>query len=199
MSGSLGSQHSVVLTAGGNLWVWGEGSNGSLGINNKEDKHTPYLLIQPSLQKVIQVCAGEYHTMAINTAGEVYTWGEGSKGQLGTGSSKVELKPVLLEGLSGKRITQGCCGESFCGVLSDQGDVYTWGDSDLGKLGLGQNVSVQYYPRIIKDLSHCKRISAGMAHMAAIDNNGSVYTWGSGYGGRLGHGDQENQYIPKLV
>ena len=84
-------------------------------------------------------------------------------------------------------------------MLTDQGHVYTWGDSDLGKLGLGQNVSVQYYPRIIKEMPQCKTISAGMSHMAAIDNNGVIFSWGSGFGGRLGHGDQENQYVPKQI
>lgn len=127
--------------------------------------------------------------MAINTAGEVFTWGDGSSGQLGTGSTNKEVKPKLVESLSGKLIIQGSCGESFSAVLTDQGHVYTWGDSDLGKLGLGQNVSVQYYPRIIKEMPQCKIISAGMAHMAAIDNNGVIFSWGSGFGGRLGHGD----------
>jgi len=36
-----------------------------------------------------------------------------------------------------------------------------------------------------------------MAHMAAISNQNLLYTWGSGFGGRLGHNDQENQYVPK--
>lgn len=102
--------------------------------------------------RITQVLAGEYHTMAINTAGEVFTWGEGVNGQLGTGSTHKEAKPQLVDSLGGKRIVEGCCGEAFSAVLTDQGHIYTWGDSDLGKLGLGQNVSVQYYPRIIKEM-----------------------------------------------
>lgn len=27
----------------------------------------------------------------------------------------------------------------------------------------------------------------------------AVYTWGSGYGGKLGHSNMENQYYPKLL
>ena len=33
--------------------------------------------------------------------------------------------------------------------------------------------------------------------MAAISNQGLLYTWGSGFYGRLGHNNTDNQYSPK--
>ena len=91
------------------------------------------------------------------------------------------------------------CGENFSAALTDQGDVYTWGDAEVGKLGLGPNTSTQYYPRQIKDFVPIVKITAGMAHMAAISSQGLIYTWGSGFYGRLGHKDTENRYSPKQV
>lgn len=42
-------------------------------------------------------------------------------------------------------------------------------------------------------------ISCGGAHSAAITNSGKLYTWGRGRYGRLGHGNGDDQLLPKLV
>ena len=43
------------------------------------------------------------------------------------------------------------------------------------------------------------KVAAGGAHSAAIAADGSLYTWGKGRYGRLGHGDSDDQMKPKLV
>lgn len=52
MQGAVGSQHSMMTTAGGNLWVWGEGCNGSLGTGDNKDKLNPYLLAKGDMGKI---------------------------------------------------------------------------------------------------------------------------------------------------
>jgi len=42
-------------------------------------------------------------------------------------------------------------------------------------------------------------ISCGGSHSACITSNHELYTWGKGRYGRLGHGDSEDQLLPKLV
>ena len=42
-------------------------------------------------------------------------------------------------------------------------------------------------------------VSAGTAHSFAITADGSVWSWGIGGFGKLGHGDQQNQLLPKKV
>lgn len=42
-------------------------------------------------------------------------------------------------------------------------------------------------------------ISCGGAHSAAITKSGKLYTWGRGRYGRLGHGNGDDQLLPKLV
>ena len=42
-------------------------------------------------------------------------------------------------------------------------------------------------------------VACGSNHSAVIVDNKQLYTWGSGEFGRLGHGDEESQTLPKLV
>lgn len=43
------------------------------------------------------------------------------------------------------------------------------------------------------------QIACATWHTAAISKDGKVYTWGNGSNGKLGHADEENQPLPKLV
>lgn len=47
-------------------------------------------------RKVVDVAAGEGHTLVLTGDGSVYCWGKGMFGRLGTGSEKDELFPVKL-------------------------------------------------------------------------------------------------------
>ena len=42
-------------------------------------------------------------------------------------------------------------------------------------------------------------MSAGDYHSLAITADGAVWSWGGGAYGRLGHGDEQNQLLPKKV
>ena len=42
-------------------------------------------------------------------------------------------------------------------------------------------------------------MSAGAFHSLARTADGSVWSWGYGSTGRLGHGDQQNQLLPKKI
>ena len=84
--------------------------------------------------------------------------------------------------------------------MSVDGEVYSWGEGDDGKLGHGNKTSCDR-PRVIEALrgKDITFIACGGAHSAAITATGELYAWGKGRYGRLGHGDSEDQTRPKLV
>ena len=41
--------------------------------------------------------------------------------------------------------------------------------------------------------------AAGYAHNVAWNEEGRLYTWGKGRAGRLGHGGEEDELVPRLV
>ena len=54
-------------------------------------------------------------------------------------------------------------------------------------------------PELIAGLAgkRVTQVSAGDEHSACVTESGDVYTWGIGDGGRLGHGDEEEEYTPR--
>lgn len=44
-----------------------------------------------------------------------------------------------------------------------------------------------------------KHVSCGADHTVAVDDTGNLYTWGLGNFGNLGHGDTEDQPVPRIV
>lgn len=139
------------------------------------------------------------------------TWGDGGEGQLGhyplerQGVLKTywELVPRELEaGASFKGIA---CGLNHTLAIDNEGSVWSWGKSDFGKCGHG-NDSDQEYPKKVEALSGvvAESVACGEFHSAVVDVEGRLYTWGWGGswfsgGGQLGHGDRQSVDRPKLV
>ena len=68
--------------------------------------------------------------MCLTVRGDVYAWGCGSDGQLGIGKMS-EPRPMLIQILQGKRVSEIACGENHsAAVLQDgqllPGDLGTW-------------------------------------------------------------------------
>ncbi|KAF4031426.1 Regulator of chromosome condensation (RCC1) repeat [Phytophthora infestans] len=125
----LGSHHSVALSAGGIVYTWGSGGYGQLGhgdfavsgessersdaiFRSQFDPHTgrEYPVIDLPLQldssyfeemRVAQVACGYYFTVVVTEDGSVFSWGEGSDGQLGLGYSDSYRVGFLDPNISG--------------------------------------------------------------------------------------------------
>ena len=85
-------------------------------------------------------------------------------------------------------------------VLTDEGIVFSFGWGSDGKLGHGDGKE-QYKPKVIEALRGMRvvAIAAGRNHSMVLTDGGAVLSFGGGKSGQLGHGDQENQYVPKVI
>lgn len=86
----------------------------------------------------------------------VFMWGRGEDGQLGLGDTSDQDEPTYVDALRGVGVRQIACGSGHTVVLTTEGEVYTWGRGDDGRLGHGDN-GWKYVPRITQSLSgaHC--------------------------------------------
>ena len=87
---SAGYVHSMALKKDGTVWTWGRNDGGQLGNNNTSNKSLPVQVKGGAsgseyLTDVVQVTAGNWHSMALKANGTVYAWGWGQYGQLGNG------------------------------------------------------------------------------------------------------------------
>ncbi|XP_078620370.1 uncharacterized protein LOC144887197 [Branchiostoma floridae x Branchiostoma japonicum] len=154
----------------------------------------------PAKIKIRQVAVGLEHMVVVAMERAVYTWGEGSKGQLGHGDLLGRSKPEMVEALKGKSIVRACCGDGFSVFVSDNGIVMTCGDGSNGCLGHGDWMSASR-PRLIEPLLSVdvRAISCGPHHVVAVGSDGEVFAWGRGKHGCLGLGDEEDHFSPQEV
>ena len=149
---ACGYRHTGCVDEGGRLYTWGSNASGALGIGASEEavsnRLTPVEV--EAVQCDVGVAAlalGAAHSALITTAGDVYTWGCGTKGQLGHGlwealTSKGrplnKTAPELLDVAPLRRCSlQVSCGDAHTGVVTRQGHYYTFGSGSAGRLGLG--------------------------------------------------------------
>lgn len=148
------------------------------------------------MRDVTYVSAGTWHSGAITSSNEVYMWGDGKKGQLGTGKKEAELSPVTVaEPLYGARIKQVACGGAVTAFLTHEGRVYQAG---TGHVTNGSSVPFQAKGDL--EGVHADEVACGYAHVVAVGiYRRRLFTWGLGAGGRLGHGEERSEQEPKKL
>ncbi len=81
---AAGRQHVLVLTDSDGVFAFGEGAHGQLGTGDTQDRHVPVKLTTFDGINVVQISAGDEHSVAV--VGEtfvnrqVYSWGLGRNG-----------------------------------------------------------------------------------------------------------------------
>ena len=92
-------------------------------------------------------------------------------------------------------------GEHHNAAISKEGYVYTWGRGLFGQLGHGTDESYTV-PKLVSSLLKIPiwQVSWGWQHtMALSKSKNSVFSWGYGKYGQLGHGDTKNYLMPKEI
>ncbi|XP_033110692.1 probable E3 ubiquitin-protein ligase HERC1 [Anneissia japonica] len=191
----------VILPETTEVYVWGSNSSHQLAEGSQEKILQPKLA--PSFANPQQVEAGQYCTFVTSSDGTVKACGKGSYGRLGLGDSnnQTQLKKLNFENYLITKVSSSKGSDGHTLALTTEGQVFSWGDGDYGKLGHG-NTATQKYPKMIQGILTGKvvvGISAGYRHSACITHDGQLYTWGEGDYGRLGHGDSNSKNCPTLV
>ena len=143
----------------------------------------------------MRVASGTYHTLAINSRGELYTWGSNKNGQLGIGTTTDnELAPQRVGNDSDWEAISGGTNHSL--ALKSDGTLYAWGKNDRGQLGIGSR-SNETTPQRVGNARDWKDISAGGKHSLALKSDSTLYAWGSNFSGELGNGENAADFNDK--
>ena len=165
-------ERSLVLTEQGKVFFWGEDFFGK-----RADKAT---LMHDFQTRVLSLAVGFLHALAVvgtyefaEVEGfEVFSWGDGSYGELGHGDCNNRETPTRIEyfGDQGKRPLKVAAGSRFSVVKDVQGAIYTFGSNSVKECGrLGERCLLP--ERLSLGVDEAVRpydIFAGASHAACI-------------------------------
>jgi len=150
-------------------------------------------LIFDSMQTIIREGSGDAGSGKVQElARYVYVCGAGYHAQLGRKAGRGEKKyanipiPVTIDA----PIREISCGALHTAVVTDDGDVLTWGDCSHGQLGhAGANYAMWPIPKdVFIEGGPAKTVACGQNHTVAITMSDEAFAWGLGKYGQLGNG-----------
>ncbi|XP_074613691.1 uncharacterized protein LOC141873555 isoform X3 [Acropora palmata] len=202
---AAGYSHSAVLSAKGQVFTFGGGLYGQLGLGTNCKQVVPQLVESLAKERVYLICCGSFETLAVTEGQKIFNWGRSphffrfymrqehrakrsTQANVPMSSLSHRLLPVKIDCLFSSRINDVCCGNCHYLVLLESGQLYSWGFNDYGQLGLGNKMDSPMTPRLIHKLAnkHIMSISVGAECSAAMDAAGLVYVWGRADSGQLG-------------
>uniref|UniRef100_A0A8C2A9Q1 HECT-type E3 ubiquitin transferase n=1 Tax=Cyprinus carpio TaxID=7962 RepID=A0A8C2A9Q1_CYPCA len=191
------------VSADGAVKACGKGSYGRLGLGDSNNQSMPKkLVLEPprTMRKVSSSKGSDGHTLAVTAEGEVFSWGDGDYGKLGHGNSATQKYPKIIQGpLLGKVVVCVSAGYRHSAAVTNDGELYTWGEGDFGRLGHSDSHS-RNVPTLVKDISGVGQVACGSSHTIAVAQDGRiVWSFGGGDNGKLGHGDTNRVYRPKVI
>jgi hypothetical protein len=180
---ACGGRHSAAVTADGLLYMWGDGSMGQLGLKGTESSYHPKLVTDPFFKEgkfVTRVACGTTHTLVLVSGSVIYAFGNNSSGQLGIASRQ----SVISGGLPSANVSTGGGSARIPGA----GPGATGGlGSTSGSGAASSSASVCVTVPKLTRWPRTKRVislSAGDEHSCCVDQDGVLYTWGSGIFGQ---------------
>ncbi|XP_049375327.1 ultraviolet-B receptor UVR8-like isoform X5 [Solanum verrucosum] len=218
---AAGGRHTLALSDVGQVWGWGYGGEGQLGLGSRiKIVASPHLI--PCLdasshdgpdrslgsQKhkalgsyIKSISCGGRHSAVITDTGVLLTFGWGLYGQCGLGNTNDVLRPTCVSSLLNTRIEAVAGGLWHSVCLCDHGRVYTFGGNQFGQLGLGTGTDhTETSPRLVDapilENKNAKVVSCGARHSAIMTDDSKIYSWGWNKYGQLGLGDTIDRNDP---
>lgn len=149
-------------------------------------------LSHANLPNLTQITTGFAHTCALNSAGEVYCWGNNEVGQVGNGLvGSAVANPSRPKGLSSVKMISA--GAAHNCAIENNGDVFCWGQNDNGKLGTGVK-DQSTTPVKLSGIGQASYVHASRLATCAV-TKGEVYCWGSNELGELVTESTEKQVL----
>jgi len=150
-----GETSSAALSGKNEIYMWGSGNYGRLGNGSTADVLLPTKVEDLSDQKVDDISIGSTHAMCILRNGKGKVWGQGKHGKLGLEgiADRNFSLPKDLVLLEKERLFQVAAGPFHSMALTEEGDLFTWGNAKDGKLGYESMLANVILPTKIKDIS----------------------------------------------
>jgi len=190
---SAGSYHSLAVDTCGSPWAWGRNEDGQLGNGTDTAGLVPAMVARPWPEGITlaSISAGAFHSLAVDTSGTLWAWGNNKKGQLGDSTTTLRAEPVQVRrtGPEGTTIEGVTAGRTHSLAVDSNGNVWAWGDNDNGQLGITDTTQRCEPVQVVRtwpEGTTVQSATAGGDHSMALVSNGTAFAWGNNAFGQLG-------------
>jgi alpha-tubulin suppressor-like RCC1 family protein len=188
MAVAAGGRHTLALSDLGQVWGWGYGGEGQLGLGSRirtvssphpipciesalYSKDRPAAMkgnksAEAQISKVMGNCVkaiacGGRHSAVVTDSGALLTFGWGLYGQ-------TVPKLVDASSLENKNARAVSCGARHSAIITDEGEVFCWGWNKYGQLGLGDSMDRNVPCSVPVDAYHPLNVSCGWWHTLVL-------------------------------
>ena len=206
-----GSGNDLVLQwAAARAMAWGYNFYGTLGNGGTTDSDVPVAVNAAGVlagKTVVAMAAGDIHSLALCSDGNLAAWGAGDYG-LGNGSTSSSTVPLPVAVsrtgvLAGKTVVAMAAGHSFSLALCSDGRLAAWGANSNGQLGNGTTTSSGLPVAVSTAGALAGRtvvaVAAGYSHSLALCSDGKLVAWGDNSYNQLGNGGTTSSSTPVAV
>ena len=189
---ALGQRHSCVINSAKHISCTGSNEFGQLGNNESgvDAGKTVFTSIVDTGQRQWEMLvAGENYNCAIDSNQQLYCWGDNRDRNLATGSIEdIVASPTRVSSNLGW-LWIAARKSHLCGIKTDH-SLWCWGNNDRGQLGADINtVFFQELPLQVGTLNDWLSVSVGEGHTCAIQQDHSLWCWGTDDYGQVGNPD----------
>jgi len=185
---SAGSDHCAAIKTDGTLWTWGDDYYGTLGLNSVNvPKSTPVTTFTGGTNwkyvSELSILGG----LAIKTDGTLWEWGWGQPAYYPTQVG------------SGTNWKQSSLSYYNRAVIKTDGTLWVWGYDNFGTLGVNDTTDRATPVTTFAGGTNWKQVASSKVfytHRAAIKTDGTLWTWGNNFYGKLGINDTTNRSTP---
>ena len=170
-----GLDHTLVLTANGDIWSCGWGADGQTGLGHTKEQQSFGLVHLPSNVKIKKVATMSDSCLVLSDCGEVFAWGNSEYNQLGFSTEKTLItKPTKIPEL--QNVVDVAIGNAMGLALTDVGDVYTWG---YGLLGNSSEPGFSPTPQQLVHLeTRVIKVDCGLDYYVLFTDDKQFHIWG---------------------
>lgn len=209
-----GTSHVIALDTQGGLAGWGSNIYGQLGIEGISPGNTPVEIPLNGVlagKNIVDLAAGETHSLALCSDGTLVAWGANNYGQRGngiftTGPTTTISPPTLVDRsgvLAGKTVVAVAAGSHFSLALCLDGTVAAWGRNNAGQLGNGTTADSSVPVAVSRTSALAAKrpmaIAAGSQFTVILCDDGTVATCGYNATSELGDNTTQSRSTPVSV
>ncbi|XP_067677206.1 serine/threonine-protein kinase Nek8-like isoform X1 [Haliotis asinina] len=203
---SCGASHVLAVTNEHEVFSWGRGDNGRLGLGTQDSCNNPMPVQIHDTLRPCSVHCGVDCSMIVTLDNKLLCTGSNRFNKLGldeTDGRSVEETSIFTlvasQPITKCPVKTVALGTSHSALVTVEGQVFTFGANQFGQLGYESDFPTRRPNQVqFQQTCNIRQVACGDTFTVAVSEDGEVFSWGKSSRGRLGRVDEETN-VPRQV